>query len=55
MEGFVGEGQDFVGDAVGDGEPVKVFQDWGDLVWVRSRAAAFWTSCNLFMEVLLMP
>ena len=32
MEGFVGEGQDFVSDPVGDGEPVKVFQDWGDMM-----------------------
>ena len=32
MQGFVGEGEDFEGDPMGNREPVEVFEDWGDVV-----------------------
>ena len=32
VKGFVGEGQDFIGDPVGDREPVEVFEDWGNVM-----------------------
>ena len=32
VENFIGEDQEFVLDLVGDGEPVEVFEDWGDVV-----------------------
>lgn len=32
VEGFVGEDQDFVVDPVGDGKPVKLFEDWSDVM-----------------------
>ena len=32
VQGFVGEGEDFEGDTVGNREPVEVFEDWGDVV-----------------------
>ena len=28
----MGEDQEFVLDPVGDGEPVEIFEDWGDVV-----------------------
>ena len=32
VESFIGEDQEFVMNPVGDGEPVEVFEDWGDVV-----------------------
>ena len=32
VDGFVGEGQYFVVDGLGDRKPVKVFEDLGDVV-----------------------
>lgn len=32
VEGFVGEDQDFEVDPVGDGKPVKLFEDWSDVM-----------------------
>lgn len=32
MEGFEGEEEYFVLDAVQDGEPVEILEDWGDVI-----------------------
>ena len=35
MEGFVGHEEDFVLDSLGDGEPVELVKDGGDMVTDR--------------------
>ncbi len=50
MEGSVGHEKEFEMDPPGEGEPVELREDEGDVVgeWVNRRAVEFWMYWSLF-------